>query len=109
MSNILTCLHIHSSRVDDVLKLKSSDKFQALSLNSRRSDEPLQVCSSRSDERLIVETHRTDEALVIRSSQVCVIGVRSYLRVEPRVIWLLPENDFRMAVTVESNTNWTIE
>jgi hypothetical protein len=49
------------------------------------------------------------ERVKMNTSLVCTTPSQFYLEVEPKMIWLTPDNGFEEQVAVTSNVQWTIE
>lgn len=101
-------MHIESKRIDGVLRIVSGRREIELSLITVRIDESLNVVSSVKSDTLKGLSCRKDVPLSICSQVVCS-SEGYYLKIEPEVIWLTPENNFNEDVLVKANTNWTIE
>ena len=104
-----SCLEISSFRIDEPLTIASARADNFLVLKTNRIDEPLTIASARADNFLVLRAHRIDEPLVTESQIVCGVASGYYLKIEPDVIWLNPENNFNVDVLVKSNTDWIIE
>lgn len=82
MSN--TCIDIAVGRVGETLSFKSARCGDGMSFTAERHGTPLSF----------------------KCGLVCSVGSEFYLRVEPEVIWLLPDS---ADVVVYSNVTWTVE
>lgn len=62
--------------------------------------------STRLGEGMTFRAERQGGPMSFRCGLVCSVGTDYYLRVEPEVIWLLPDS---ADVVVYSNVTWTVE
>lgn len=88
------------------LELGASRAGEGISVHAARMGCPLELGASRAGESITVHADRKGEPMKLRCGLVCTVGQAAYLRVEPDVIWLIPDS---AEVVVYSNVSWKIE
>lgn len=77
-----------------------------MTISAARIGHPLELGASRVGEGISVHADRKGEPMKLRCGLVCTVSQAAYLRVEPDVIWLIPDS---AEVVVYSNVTWKIE
>lgn len=101
-----TCIDIAVRRVGEALSFDSGRVGKGLPFLTERKGLPIAADVRRACEALAFGIDRHGEPLSFRCGIVCSVSSDFYLRVEPEVIWLLPDS---ADVVVYSNVTWTIE
>lgn len=98
------CLSITISRVD---RVKTFATLLRYPISIRTWNHYFAARATR-----VGEANATAElkaGLKVTCGLVCSIGTARYLRVEPKHIWLMPDNNFSADVVIVSNVHWRIE
>ena len=98
------CLNVQSRREYPSVQLHSL-LMDASVMHSRRDGQSVEL-GSYQENILLLGGRRERPSIQIRSGIICNTETAAYLRVEPEVIWLLPDS---AEVAVFSNVNWYIE
>jgi len=77
-----------------------------IDIRASRVGDGITVSASRVSDGISVSASRIGEPMKFRCGLVCSVNDGAYLRVEPDVIWLLPDS---ADVVVYSNVTWRIE
>ena len=80
-----------------------------IDIELRRIGSPISVSAQRYGDIPALTASRLGKPLEFRCGLVCTIDQTRYLRVEPEMVWLLPDNGFSQDVVVYSNVFWTID
>lgn len=104
-----TCIDIGVKRVGDALSFGLERIGEELGFAVARKGDVFAFNAVRDGEMLAFGLKRKDKPVEFRCGLVCSYSQAAYLKVEPRTIWLLPENDFSADVVVYANVTWRIE
>lgn len=101
-----TCIDIAVKRIGGILSFEPERLGKDLSFLVERKNAPMAANVKRICEAIALGVGRQGEPLSFRCGIVCSVKSDFYLRVDPDVIWLLPDS---ADVAVYSNVTWTIE
>lgn len=103
MSNC--CIDISVSRIGRGIDFNSHRKGEGVSLAVSRLGKGISVITKAASAGIGMNLHRVGNGIQFKCGLVCSVGRAAYLKVEPNVIWLLPDS---AEVVVYSNVTWYI-
>lgn len=101
-----SCIDISVSRIGQGIDVNSHRKGEGISLAMSRIGNEISFLVKKIGNGMGINAYRVGNSIQFKCGLVCTVGQAAYLKVEPNVIWLLPDS---AEVVVYSNVSWRIE
>lgn len=105
----MSCIEISLRRKGTPMSFEAVLHGDGMSFDAEQVGNAMGFSAERRGKDFTATLTRKGSPVEFRCGLVCTLRETFYLKVEPEMIWLLPENNFSEDVVVYSNVTWTIE